>query len=99
MNELELSHLLIPIATLSAAVMGIWKFWDKIRESITKGFVTHEELEKHDQAVRSYILKEDEKNYKYIQTLDGKGQENTAKIAYIKGNLETLNKILIKGVK
>jgi len=95
MNELELSHFLIPIATLSAAIMGIWKFWDKIRESITKGFVTREELERHDQAVREYILKEDDKNDKYSQVIDGKGQENREKIAYIKGNLDVLNKLLI----
>jgi len=95
MNELELSHFLIPIATLSAAIMGIWKFWDKIVASITKGFVTHEELEKHDRKVREYILKEDDKNDKYIQTIDGKGQENREKIAYIKGNLDILNNLLI----
>ena len=88
MNELELSHFLIPIATLLAAITGIWKFWDRIVDSITKGFVTHEELEDHDKKVREYILKEDDKNDKYIQVIDGKGQENTEKIAYIKGNLD-----------
>lgn len=95
MNELELSHFLIPIATLLAAITGIWKFWDRIVASITKGFVTHEELEDHDKKVREYILKEDDKNDKYIQVIDGKGQENREKIAYIKGNLDILNKLLV----
>jgi len=96
MNELELSHFLVPLATLAAAITGIWKFWDKIRESITKGFVTHEELEIHDQKVREYILKEDDKNDAYIQTVDGKGQENTKELAYLKGNVDVLNKLFIK---
>ena len=95
MNELELSHFRIPITSWVAAITGIWKYWDMIKESISKGFVTREELEKHDQAVREYILKEDDKNDKYIQVIDGKGQENREKIAYIKGNLDILNKLLI----
>ena len=95
MNELEMSHFLAPIATISLAIMGIWKFWDRIKESITGGFVTHEELEEHDKKVREYILKEDDKNDKYSQVIDGKGQQNTEKIAYIKGNLDVLNKLLI----
>lgn len=95
MNELELSHFLVPLATLATAIMGIWKCWDRIVDNITDGFVTHEELEKHDRKIREYVLKEDGKNDKYIQTVDGKGQENTEKIAYIKGNLDVLNKLLI----
>ena len=95
MNELELSHFLVPLGVLATAIMAIWKFWDRIKESLTRGFVTHEELEIHDKKVREYILKEDDKNDKYIQTIDGKGQENREKIAYIKGNLDILNKLLI----
>ena len=95
MNELELSHFLVPLGVLATAITVIWKLWDRIAATITKGFVTHEELEDHDRKVRDYILKEDHKNDKYSQVIDGKGQQNTEKIAYIKGNLDVLNKLLI----
>ncbi|MCK5616524.1 hypothetical protein KAR91_82440 [Candidatus Pacearchaeota archaeon] len=97
MNELNLSHLLIALGGPSVAIMGIWKFWDKIKGSLTSGLVTQEQLEKHDKKLREYVLKEDSKNDAYIQTVDGKGQKNSEDVSALREAVEILKTIVIKG--